>query len=360
MKHLDLFSGIGGFAIAARWAGIETVGFCEIEECRWEELKKNFPGVRIHSDIKTLKGDEFGEIDLITGGFPCQPFSVAGRKKGTKDDRDLWPEMFRVIQQAKPSWIVGENVANFTEMAFTRTKINLESEGYTVQPFIIPACSVGAKHKRDRVWIVAHSPHIKRGRSKSGSIGENGEGELQTTLRGNNTIRPKRSSEAPKIISGSSIQHPERNGQSPSEGPGSSEEAIRQQPCGTVGTLNLEGASGLPSTEGDVSDTMCIRSSRGRHERCTKGPTGLCCGERSDKEQPLSDMHSSGLQKKGPKQQTTRIEHDRTGKGWPTEPAVGRVAHGVPRRVDRIKGLGNAIVPQVAYEIMRAIVIQEE
>jgi len=158
MKMLDLFSGIGGFSLAARWAGIDTVAFCEKDTYCQKVLKKNFPEIPIFSDIKKLKRSDInGTTDIITGGFPCQPFSIAGRKKGTEDDRDLWPEMLRVIQEYQPTWVVGENVANFVSMAFQRTKTNLESEGYEVQPFIIPACCVNAPHKRDRVWIVAYA-----------------------------------------------------------------------------------------------------------------------------------------------------------------------------------------------------------
>ena len=155
---LDLFSGIGGFSLAGEWAGYETVGFCEIDSYCQRVLKKNFPSVPVFPDIcKLQRSDIDGAVDVVTGGFPCQPFSVAGRKKGTQDDRDLWPQMFRIIKEFKPTWVVGENVANFVSMAFQRTKTDLESEGYEVQPFIIPACSVNAPHKRDRVWIMAYA-----------------------------------------------------------------------------------------------------------------------------------------------------------------------------------------------------------
>lgn len=165
---LDLFSGIGGFSLGLERAGLTTIAFCEIEPFCRNVLGKHWPHVPIAQDIRQLRYENGrlydaerviyeGRIDLICGGFPCQPFSVAGRKKGTEDDRDLWPEMFRIIQQAQPSWVVGENVANFVNLAFTRTKIDLEHEGYTVQPFVIPACAIGAPHRRDRVWIVAHT-----------------------------------------------------------------------------------------------------------------------------------------------------------------------------------------------------------
>lgn len=157
-KVLDLFSGIGGFSLGLERAGFETLAFCEIDPFCRKVLQKHWPHTPIFEDIRKLDGREFkGKVDLICGGFPCQPFSVAGRKKGTEDHRDLWPEMFRIIQQAQPSWVIGENVANFTNLAFTRSKTDLEHEGYTVQPFIIPACAIGAPHRRDRIWIIAYA-----------------------------------------------------------------------------------------------------------------------------------------------------------------------------------------------------------
>ena len=233
MNHLDLFSGIGGFALAARWAGINTVAFCEIDPFAQKVLKKNFPSVPVFPDICKLKRSYINEtVDIITGGFPCQPFSIAGKKKGTDDDRDLWPEMYRIIKEFKPTWVIGENVANFVGMAFERTKTDLESEGYEVQPLIIPACGIGAPHKRDRVWILAHS--------------------RCSLLQG--SIKP-----------------------------------------------------------------------------------------RAD-EVEVEKQHADIDQRSG---------------RWNTEPDVGRVAHGIPKRVDRLKALGNAIVPQVAYQIMKGIYAQD-
>ena len=157
MKHLDLFSGIGGFALAARWAGIETVGFCEIEDFPRKVLAKNFPGVKIHEDIKDLNGEEYKNIDLITGGYPCQPFSLVGNRQGAKDDRYLWPEMFRIIRQARPRFVVAENVIGHLSLGFDKVCDDLEAENYEVWPFVIPACAKDAPHKRDRLWILANS-----------------------------------------------------------------------------------------------------------------------------------------------------------------------------------------------------------
>lgn len=162
MNHLDLFSGIGGFALAAQdvWKDrYNCVSFCEIDPFCQAILQKNFPGVPIHADIRTLKNIGFTGIDIITGGFPCQPFSQSGKKRGSDDNRYLWPEMFRVIQEFKPTWIIGENVAGIINMALEKVCVDLEAEGYEVQPLVIPACAVGAPHRRDRVWIIAHSQH---------------------------------------------------------------------------------------------------------------------------------------------------------------------------------------------------------
>jgi DNA (cytosine-5)-methyltransferase 1 len=163
LKMLDLFSGIGGFSLAASWTGaIETVAFCEIEPYCQKVLHKHWPDTPIYSDIKELNGyevvREHGSVDIVCGGFPCQPFSCAGKQRGKEDDRYLWPEMFRVIQETKPTWVIGENVANFVNMGLDDCVLDLEGEGYEVQPFIIPAAGVGAPHLRYRVWIVGFFP----------------------------------------------------------------------------------------------------------------------------------------------------------------------------------------------------------
>ena len=263
MKHLDLFSGIGGFALAARWAGIETVQFVEIEPFAQKVLNKNFPNIPIHDDIKTFKADEFSGIGIITGGYPCQPFSQAGQRRGEKDDRHLWPEMFRVIREARPDWVLAENVAGHVSMGLDDVLDDLEGEGYTTQALIIPACAKDAKHRRDRVWIVANS-------------------------KGNDNFK--------------------QNGKTHTRG----ENVSRWQ------------------TE--------IRSEFGRCSQDVANSNGTRFCEQCRKK-PIRE-----------KQFTAKC-----GSRWSIEPNVGRVAHGIPSRVDRLKGLGNAIVPQVAYEIMKGI-----
>tara|TARA_R100000388_G_C7239220_1_gene160061 strand:- start:292 stop:891 length:600 start_codon:yes stop_codon:yes gene_type:complete len=159
LRHLDLFSGIGGFALGLSWAGgFETVAFCDNEPFAQEILKKRWPNVPIYEDVRTINEKELGKIDIITGGFPCQPWSLAGSRKGADDDRDLWPEMVAIIENLQPKWVIGENVRGFVNepLGLQRTLSDLESIGYQAIPYIIPASGVGAFHRRERVWIIAN------------------------------------------------------------------------------------------------------------------------------------------------------------------------------------------------------------
>ena len=161
MTHASLFSGIGGFDLAAEWAGWTNAFNCEIDPFCRKILKYHFPDAEQYGDIRTADFAVWRDrIDVLTGGFPCQPFSLAGKRKGTEDDRYLWPEMLRVIRTVRPHWVVGENVygiVNWSEgMVLDTVCSDLEAAGYEVQPYIIPACGVGAPHRRDRCWFVAH------------------------------------------------------------------------------------------------------------------------------------------------------------------------------------------------------------
>lgn len=158
MRHLDLFSGIGGFALGLNKAGFETVAFCEIEPFCQSVLKKHWPEVPIIEDVRNAElFDSVGDVDIITGGYPCQPFSVAGRQKGADDERHLWPAMFELIKRKRPSWVIGENVGGHVNMGLDEVLSDLENEGYQARAFVIPACAVNALHRRDRVWIVANA-----------------------------------------------------------------------------------------------------------------------------------------------------------------------------------------------------------
>ena len=157
MRVLDLFSGIGGFSLGLERAGMETVAFCEQDKFCQKILKKHWPEVPIYDDVRTIRNKFTGAADLICGGFPCQPFSVAGKQKGAADDRHLWPEMFACIKHYRPAWVIGENVAGFINMALDDVLSDLENEGYECRAFVLPACATGAPHRRDRVWIVGHA-----------------------------------------------------------------------------------------------------------------------------------------------------------------------------------------------------------
>ncbi|WMT42819.1 DNA cytosine methyltransferase [Paenibacillus sp. D2_2] len=168
MNHLSLFSGIGGIDLAAEWAEMKTVAFCEREPFPQKVLKKHWPDAPIYDDVKTLTkerleadGIDTGAIGIISAGYPCQPESYAGKRKGKDDNRWLWPEAFRIIQEIQPRWFVGENVAGHITMGLDSVLTDLESIDYEAQTFVIPAAAVGAFHRRDRVFIVANISSLR-------------------------------------------------------------------------------------------------------------------------------------------------------------------------------------------------------
>lgn len=280
MKSIELFAGIGGISLAAEWAGIETIAFCERDPFCQKVLNKHWPNVPIFDDVRTLnrkvleeKGvlDPGGTVDVISGGFPCQPYSKAGKRKGKNDDRDLWPEMFRIIEEIRPTWVVGENVANFANMELDRTLSDLESIGYKGQSFIIPACAVNAKHRRERTFVLAYSNNSRR---------LHGQIEKQPTEK-----RIHAFSEF--VSSGQNVAN--TNSKS------------RFQANQTVSTFGSE-----RNSRDDVSWS--------------------------------SRTHTAGSD------------------WWSIEPPVGRVAYGFPNRMDRLRALGNAVVPHQIYPIFAAIV----
>jgi len=181
LRMLDLFSGIGGFTLAAKWAGIETAAFCEIDPFCQKVLRKHWPEIPIIDDIYKLNTnylDKIGvlseTIDIICGGFPCQPYSIAGKRRGEKDDRHIWPEMLRVIKELRPRWVLGENVANFVDMGLDNALTDLEACNYEAWAVVLPACAVDAPNRRNRVFIVAHSDKQRctAGQNETGMVGK--------------------------------------------------------------------------------------------------------------------------------------------------------------------------------------------
>jgi DNA (cytosine-5)-methyltransferase 1 len=183
MKHGSLFSGIGGFDLASQWMGWDNVFHCEINPFGQRVLKYHFPNAISYEDItKTDFSIHRGAIDIITGGFPCQPFSNSGKRLGTEDPRHLWPEMLRAIREIKPRFIVGENVSGLVNwnagMVFDEVQADLEAEGYKITPFLIPASSVGAPHKRERIWFIADTHIGSRQKHELRSRGEMSENRI--------------------------------------------------------------------------------------------------------------------------------------------------------------------------------------
>jgi len=285
------------------------VGFCEIEPYCQKVLRKHWPDVPIYDDVRELTGETVGPIDIITGGYPCQPFSVAGKRRGEADDRHLWPEFARLIRELRPRWVLGENVAGHINMGLDDVLADLEREGYAWESFVIPACAKDAPHRRDRVWTVAYTGlpessgriQAKEGQQPNGGRIPRGE---PASLCGD--------------VSDSISQRGRANARAQS--PAEKESTKLQQEDRQ--TLSSDAAA-LCS---NVADTQIVQRDGGNGEsRCKVSESGN--GGSSDRRNTI----------------------------WTTEPSVGRVAHGIPKRVDRLRGLGNAIVPQIAEIIFKAI-----
>lgn len=305
--HLSLFSGIGGLDIAAEAAGFVTVGQCEWADYPTMVLEKHWPNVPRWRDIRTLTKESFyaragiRTVDVISGGFPCQPFSLSGRRRGKNDDRYLWPEMLRVIQELRPSWVVGENVAGIVSLALDQVLSDLENQGYETRAFIIPACGVDAPHRRDRVAIVAYAQRTERGACQS--IGD----------------------------------EPDR------------EDAGREKTASRFRTSGTDGGAGTMAH----TDPAGPQGSQ-QHGAFMQG--GYEEPQRSTSKRSQTGSHSKSAERIWCRTAPWRwwTEPGRGG-WWPTEPIVGRVANGVPNRVDRLKCLGNAVVPAQFYPIFQAI-----
>lgn len=325
MNHLSLFSGgCDGFSLAAEWMGWTNVAHVEIDKWNQKLLKQNFPESKVYGDIREFNRTEAakyrGCIDIITGGFPCQPFSSAGKREGTEDDRYLWPEMLETIRAIQPAFVVGENVAGLTTMengeTFERICASLEDEGYTVESFVLPAASVGAWHRRDRIWIIAYSlcsakqPEPGRCKGQGREYPHTCESEVLRQEWGTQeqTFRPD------------------------------SEDGIASNSTGK-GLQDWGGTQMGRSKEKPEPERLCNTTSNRESIRIQ--------GQRTSGEQEPQTQARKVLSRGHPEGEGQSY--------WEAEPGVGRMVHGIPNRTHRIKALGNAVVPQVVYEIFKAI-----
>jgi DNA (cytosine-5)-methyltransferase 1 len=304
MRHVDICSGIGGFALGFEWAELSSpVLFCDIEPWSRKILAKHWPDVPIAEDVKELANDPDGLIpdcDILTAGYPCQPFSLAGERRGTEDDRHIWPYILSIVKVKRPSWSVFENVYGHVSMGLDEVLSDLEGEGYAARPFIVPACAADAPHRRDRVWIIARNVGDTISSRQSGIVGRRSEQKPENGC--------KHVANASRLHSNGSGEH--------------SQQSERQVP-------ELGDSRGSD----DVADTASKRQQGSRLHGRPKHQAQDQVGQ--------ADRADNGSQGNA--------------QFWLPEPPVGRVANGIPRRVDRLRGLGNAIVPQIAMRIGQTI-----
>lgn len=335
LRHASLFTGVGGFDLAASWMGWQNVMQCEIDPFCQQVLRHHFPTSHLYGDIRTIDGNAWkGKIDILTGGFPCQPFSAAGRRRGTADDRFLWPEMLRVIREVQPTWVVAENVRGLLAqeggLVFERVCSELEEAGYQVQPFIIPACAVGAAHRRERVWFVAHHVSIGSERRREAWHLARQSGEVEGEAR----QREWRGDAADNSDSTSS---------------------------------DTSGKGSLPTTQAGVH-----RGEEGAGTRHVESERHDCLAPHAAG-QGLQNGGSSSLEAPGSVGEPQRRDGIRDAsqqfhEDWlQAATRLCRVDDGIPRGLDdstisrsrwrreSLKSYGNAIVPQVAHRIFQAI-----
>lgn len=335
MRHGSLFSGIGGFDLAAQWMGWENVFHCEWNEFGKRVLSYYWPNAISYHDItKTDFTIHRGGIDILTGGFPCQPYSMAGKRKGKADERHLWPEMLRAIREIQPRWVVGENVLGLISwdggLVFDEVQADLESQGYEVQPYVLPACAVNAPHRRDRVWFVAYS--------KLRSAGQDGNSD-KAQGGGDTSIHP--------------------------QGQGGDGKAIFDS-----GLCGLQGATPDANSNGQ-------HRSNSEHE---KHPSERRFDAQRNFEPGNDNGATANAHESGRTEQYRTSEPGRTGHAaghsggnWHDFPAQSPVCSrndGFSSQLDgitfpkwrneSIKAAGNAIVPQVAYQIFKTIEAYEQ
>jgi len=415
MRHGSLFSGIGGFDLASEWMGWENVFHCEWNTFGQKVLNYYWPNSITYNDItKTDFTIHRGGIDIITGGFPCQPYSSAGKRLGKEDDRHLWPEMLRAIREIQPTWVVGENVRGLTNwnggLVFDEVQAELEAQGYEVTPFLLPACAVNAPHRRDRIWFIAYSDNKRRSSGLGEVQKENGEvskwdnnAESSNSNNGTpsnsdsigsregfgKTINSQRRESSEHISEGSKIRDEYKTISgtrvySDSDGIGCDNRGDNWQErhiCGDEGSAEENqsewnrrecGASEISSDASDPSSLgLCKHSSRkelfsetfgtqiGMDKQNVKYSDSIGQEWRSDKtngEITIWDIFSKS---------NPRINKRNSWQNFPTQSPICNGDDGLSNRLDSItfskwrqesiKAGGNAIVPQVVYQIFKAI-----
>jgi DNA (cytosine-5)-methyltransferase 1 len=369
LKILDLFSGLGGFSLGLERTGkFKTVAFCEIDKYCTLLLQKHWKGIKIYEDVRKINKEQFDTDgieypDIITGGFPCQPFSIAGKQKGTGDDRHLWPEMFRIIKTFKPKFVIGENVKGLINIqdgvVFETVCTDLESEGYEVQAFNIPAAGVGAPHRRERIWILATLGNSELNGSSTTKITRSIIETSNNNKKGENATR--------EFEGTSKSRYSQDVANTESERTRSNNEGIRQGISGTnrgqetIETKEYVENSRRALQQGTVfqreNENEIRKGNADQSQRSSSSPEYDVANPSSEQ----SHSNDNGQeQREISQQEQIELGGGSGGTLWPSnwefEPNVGRVANGVPGRVHRLKGLGNSIVPKIAEEIGKAII----
>ena len=342
LRLLDLFSGIGGFSLGMEATKrIKTIGFVEKDKFCQKVLQKNFKNIPIEEDIRNVKGSNYA-ADIVSGGFPCQPFSVAGKRRGQDDDRYLWDETIRVVAETKPKWFVGENVEGIINinngLVLRQVQTDLEKEGFQVQCLVIPASGIGAWHQRKRVWIIANSSTVRR--SDTSTYNSQNEPKELSKKNVKFSIKSSLSSDVPN--SNSRLRRGRRTEQesraneiwrfyTPKEK--QTEQHIRSKAVGCDALLR----------EKNVLHTISKGLERHR--------------EHNTMEERIFRQHTNEITNSNSKRKSWKT-------WWQTQSELCGVPHGISYELDkdrsnRIKALGNSIVPQIAYEIGKAIVDAE-
>jgi DNA (cytosine-5)-methyltransferase 1 len=336
MRHGSLFSGIGGFDLAASWMGWENIFNCERDQFCRRVLKHYWPKTISYEDVRQFKADEYrGRIDVLSGGFPCQPFSQAGKRKGTADDRYLWPQMLRIVREVHPRWVVGENVFGLLNwnggMVFRKVLSDLETAGYEVWPYVLPACGVGAPHRRDRIWFVAHAS----GQSGSAKAGRKGRKQGQEW----------------KTVWSESIS------------------AGQDRTVADASSVGNRGNGGAVAKAERKEGKQEVRSESSRKDKSTHGDATITHSDREQRRE--GRMHEDGSETT--EQHLGARDAWGPGKTWddfPVEPPICSRNDGFSIDLDHItfsawrresiKAYGNAIVPQVVFRIFKAIEMIEK